>query len=135
MAMACGSAIGSAKVKFSEKNNGWRRLSEISRFCARKKAQGRGTERQCFLAGSIAAAALALAAAGPIQGQVVWGPPTSAGGVFQGTIVTYAGNGTAGYQGDGKAALQAELKNPFGVALDSAATSISPTPPTTWCAR
>jgi hypothetical protein len=44
MAMACGSAIGSAKVKFSEKNNGWRRLSEISRFCARKKAQGRGTE-------------------------------------------------------------------------------------------
>jgi hypothetical protein len=33
--------------------------------------------------------------------------------------VTYAGNGTAGYLGDGAAALQSELNNPMGVALDS----------------
>ena len=93
MAIASLRAIGSVKDEFSGKNNGWRRRL------------------------SLAAAALALA--GPLQGQVQWGPPTLSA-VFQGTIVTYAGNGTAGYLGDGKAALQAEVNHPLGVAVDSA---------------
>jgi sugar lactone lactonase YvrE len=37
-----------------------------------------------------------------------------------GTITTVAGNGTAGYSGDGGAANSAELNNPQGVAVDSA---------------
>jgi len=37
-----------------------------------------------------------------------------------GTISTFAGNGTAGYSGDGKAATAAELNNPVGLALDPA---------------
>jgi uncharacterized protein (TIGR03437 family) len=36
-----------------------------------------------------------------------------------GTITTVAGNGTAGYTGDGKAATAAELNDPVGVAVDS----------------
>jgi uncharacterized protein (TIGR03437 family) len=36
-----------------------------------------------------------------------------------GNITTYAGNGTAGYSGDGGAATSAELNHPFGVAVDS----------------
>ncbi len=35
-----------------------------------------------------------------------------------GTISTFAGTGTAGYSGDGKAATAAELNNPVGLALD-----------------
>jgi uncharacterized protein (TIGR03437 family) len=37
-----------------------------------------------------------------------------------GTISTYAGQGTAGYTGDGGAATQAQLNAPMGLALDSA---------------
>ena len=37
-----------------------------------------------------------------------------------GTISTFAGTGTAGYSGDGKAATAAELNNPVGLALDPA---------------
>lgn len=37
-----------------------------------------------------------------------------------GTISTYAGQGTAGYSGDGGAANQAQLNTPMGLALDSA---------------
>ncbi len=37
-----------------------------------------------------------------------------------GIITTFAGNGTAGYSGDGGPASQAELNNPFDIALDSA---------------
>lgn len=39
--------------------------------------------------------------------------------VSNGTITTYAGTGTAGFTGDGKAASSAQLNNPTGVALDS----------------
>jgi len=38
--------------------------------------------------------------------------------ISNGTISTIAGNGTAGYMGDGKAATAAELDNPVGLALD-----------------
>lgn len=38
---------------------------------------------------------------------------------LSGTIATVAGNGVAGYSGDGGYALQAELQNPQGVAVDS----------------
>ncbi len=37
-----------------------------------------------------------------------------------GIITTIAGNGTAGYSGDGGAATSAQLNSPYGVALDSA---------------
>ena len=37
-----------------------------------------------------------------------------------GDIYTIAGNGTAGYSGDGESATSAELSNPLGVALDAA---------------
>src|SRR5580658_782653 len=37
-----------------------------------------------------------------------------------GTISTYAGQGTAGYSGDGGAAIQAQLNSPMGLAIDSA---------------
>ena len=37
-----------------------------------------------------------------------------------GIITTYAGSGTAGYAGDNKAAISAELWNPAGLAVDSA---------------
>ena len=37
-----------------------------------------------------------------------------------GTISTFAGTGTAGYNGDGIAAITAELYNPIGVAMDGA---------------
>jgi uncharacterized protein (TIGR03437 family) len=37
-----------------------------------------------------------------------------------GTISTYAGQGTAGYAGDGGAAIEAQLNAPMGLALDSA---------------
>ena len=37
-----------------------------------------------------------------------------------GAIATFAGNGSAGYSGDGKAATQAQLNQPRGVAADSA---------------
>jgi len=37
-----------------------------------------------------------------------------------GVIETVAGNGSAGYSGDGGPAMRAQLSNPFGVALDSA---------------
>jgi uncharacterized protein (TIGR03437 family) len=39
--------------------------------------------------------------------------------VSSGTITTIAGNGTAGYQGDGAVATAAELASPDGVAVDS----------------
>jgi uncharacterized protein (TIGR03437 family) len=39
--------------------------------------------------------------------------------VSNGTITTVAGNGTAGYTGDGSAATSAELSDPEGVAVDS----------------
>jgi sugar lactone lactonase YvrE len=39
--------------------------------------------------------------------------------VSGGTITTVAGNGTAGYNGDGIAATSAQLYNPLGVAVDS----------------
>lgn len=38
--------------------------------------------------------------------------------VLSGTIATVVGNGTSGYSGDGGDALQAELQNPQGVAVD-----------------
>lgn len=38
--------------------------------------------------------------------------------VVGGTITTVAGNGTAGYSGDGGSATSAELHNPYGVAAD-----------------
>ena len=37
-----------------------------------------------------------------------------------GTITTVAGNGTAGFSGDGSAATAASLNDPIGVAVDSA---------------
>ncbi len=37
-----------------------------------------------------------------------------------GTISTFAGNGTAGFSGDGGAATSAELQNPSGIAIDGA---------------
>jgi uncharacterized repeat protein (TIGR01451 family) len=40
--------------------------------------------------------------------------------VSGGVITTVAGNGTSGYSGDGGLATSAELRNPYGVALDSA---------------
>ncbi len=40
--------------------------------------------------------------------------------VSNGTITTFAGNGTAGYGGDGGAATSAELDDPNGIAVDSA---------------
>jgi uncharacterized protein (TIGR03437 family) len=39
--------------------------------------------------------------------------------VSNGTILTIAGNGTAGYQGDSGVATAAELASPYGVAVDS----------------
>src|SRR5579872_1889064 len=39
--------------------------------------------------------------------------------VVNGTITTVAGNGTAGYSGDGGRAINAELNNPEGVAVDA----------------
>ena len=44
-------------------------------------------------------------------------PPGAAGSA---TITTYAGNGTAGYSGDGGAPLSAELSSPAAVVLDGA---------------
>jgi uncharacterized protein (TIGR03437 family) len=41
--------------------------------------------------------------------------------VTNGIITTIAGNGTAGYNGDGGAPLQAEFSNPFPLAIDAAA--------------
>jgi sugar lactone lactonase YvrE len=103
MAMACGSAIGSAKVEFGGKINGWRRQLSLAAAAV----------------GLLLAASPLVSMQAPPPNPVVWGPPTPAGGVFQGTIVTYAGNGTAAYQGDGKAALQAEVNHPLGAAVDS----------------
>lgn len=40
--------------------------------------------------------------------------------VSGGIITTFAGNGTAGFSGDGGVATSAEIKNPMGVAVDSA---------------
>ena len=48
-----------------------------------------------------------------------------------GIITTVAGNGTAGYSGDGGPATAAELNYPSGVAVDARATCSSPTPTTT----
>ena len=44
-----------------------------------------------------------------------------------GTITTVAGNGNAGYSGDGGAATSAQLTIPRAVAVDARATSISRT--------
>ena len=41
-----------------------------------------------------------------------------------GIISTYAGNGTAGYSGDGASATDAELKNPTGIAFDESGNLI-----------
>lgn len=41
---------------------------------------------------------------------------------FTPTISTVAGTGTAGDKGDGDAAVQALLKNPYGVAIDGIGT-------------
>src|ERR1019366_7606161 len=37
-----------------------------------------------------------------------------------GTITTIAGNGTAGFSGDGGSAIQAQLQQPYGIAMDPA---------------
>ena len=50
----------------------------------------------------------------------------SRGGQTTGDIITVAGNGTAGYSGDGGPATAAELDLPVGVAVDSAGTCSSP---------
>ncbi len=48
-------------------------------------------------------------------------------------LVTVAGTGTAGFNGDGLAGPASELDQPTGVAVDAPATSSSPTPPTAGC--
>ena len=52
-----------------------------------------------------------------------------------GTIVTAAGNGTAGYSGDNGPATAAELNSPLGVAVDSAGDLFIADTATTWSAR
>jgi uncharacterized protein (TIGR03437 family) len=44
--------------------------------------------------------------------------------VSNGVITTVAGNGTAGYTGDGGPATSAQLNNPYGVAVDSASGNL-----------
>jgi hypothetical protein len=44
----------------------------------------------------------------------------AAGTYAQGVITTFAGNGTAGYSGDGGPANMAQLSSPYGVCLDAA---------------
>src|SRR5262249_48565381 len=44
-----------------------------------------------------------------------YGVPMTAGDIY-----TVAGNGTPGFSGDGRAATQAELDEPFGVGADAA---------------
>src|SRR6185436_10955670 len=41
-----------------------------------------------------------------------------------GIITTIAGNGTAGFSGDGAAAINAQLNNPCGVAFDATGTVV-----------
>jgi hypothetical protein len=50
---------------------------------------------------------------------VVWEvPATTVGSLLAGHAYVFAGNGTAGFSGDGNAATQAELKSPMGIYVD-----------------